>query len=82
MDLVALTETIVKKIVSDPESVSVKEFETEEEDTVLIEVMISNDDLGKVIGKDGRIINAIRTLVQASSYINDNKKIKINVDSY
>jgi len=82
MDLVALTETIVKKIVSDPESVSVKEFETEEEDTVLIEVMISNDDLGKVIGKDGRIINAIRTLVQASSYINDNKKVKINVDSY
>ena len=82
MDLVALTETIVKKIVSDPESVSVKEFETEEENTVLIEVMISNDDLGKVIGKEGRIINAIRTLVQASSYINDNKKIKINVDSY
>ena len=82
MDLVVLTETIVKKIVSDPESVSVKEFETEEENTVLIEVMISNDDLGKVIGKDGRIINAIRTLVQASSYINDNKKVKINVDSY
>ena len=82
MDLVALTETIVKKIVSDPESVSVKEFETEEEDTVLIEVMISNDDLGKVIGKEGRIINAIRTIVQASSYIDDNKRVKINVDSY
>ena len=82
MDLVLLTETIVKKLVSDPDSVSVKEFETEEENTVLIEVMISNDDLGKVIGKEGRIINAIRTLVQASSYINDNKKVKINVDSY
>lgn len=82
MDLVLLTETIVKKLVSDPESVSVKEFETEEENTILIEVMISNDDFGKVIGKDGRIINAIRTIVQASSYINDNKKVKINVDSY
>ena len=82
MDLVLLTETIIKKIVSDPESVSVKEFETEEENTVLIEAMISSEDLGKVIGKDGRIINAIRTIVQASSYINDNKKIKINVDSY
>ena len=82
MDLVLLTETIIKKIVSDPESVSVKEFEADEENTVLIEVMISNEDLGKVIGKDGRIINAIRTIVQASSYINDNKKIKINVDSY
>ena len=82
MDLVGLTSYLIKSLVKDPESVSVKEFETEEEDTVLIEVMISNDDLGKVIGKDGRIINAIRTLVQASSYINDNKKIKINVDSY
>lgn len=82
MDLVLLTETIIKKIVSDPESVSVKEFEADEENTVLIEVMISNEDLGKVIGKEGRIINAIRTIVQASSYIHDNKKIKINVDSY
>jgi len=82
MDLVLLTETIVKKIVTDPESVSVKEFETEEENTVQIEVMISEEDLGKVIGKEGRIINAIRTVVQASSYINDNKKVKINVDSY
>ena len=82
MDLVLLTETIVKKLVTDSESVSVKEFESEEENTVLIEVMISNEDLGKVIGKDGRIINAIRTIVQASSYINDNKKVKINVDSY
>jgi len=82
MDLVLLTETIIKKLVSDSDAVSVKEFETDEEDTILIEVMISNDDLGKVIGKEGRIINAIRTIVQASSYINDNKKVKINVDSY
>ena len=82
MNLVLLTETIVKKLVSDPESVSVKEFESEEENEIQIEVMISNDDLGKVIGKDGRIINAIRTIVQASSYTHDNKKVKINVDSY
>ena len=82
MNLVLLTETMVKKMVSDPESVSVKEFETEEDNTILIEVMISTDDFGKVIGKDGRIINAIRTIVQASSYINGNKKVKINVDSY
>ena len=82
MDLVLLTETIIKKLVSDPDSVSVKEFEADEENTVLIEAMISNEDLGKVIGKDGRIINAIRTIVQASSYIDDNKRVKINVDSY
>ena len=82
MNLVALTENIIKKIVSDPESVSVKEFDTEEENTIQIEVLISNDDMGKVIGKNGKIINSIRTLVQASSSLEDNKKVKINVDSY
>ena len=82
MELVALTETMIKKIVSDPESVSVKEFESEEENTIQIEVLISNDDMGKVIGKNGKIINSIRTIVQASSSIEDNKKVRINVDSY
>ncbi|MBQ2872530.1 MAG: KH domain-containing protein [Bacilli bacterium] len=82
MNLVTLTETIIKKIVTDPESVSVKEFETEEENTIQIEVLISSDDMGKVIGKNGKIINSIRTIVQASSSLEDNKKVKINVDSY
>ena len=82
MNLVTLTETIIKKIVSDPDSVSVKEFDTEEENTIQIEVLISNDDMGKVIGKSGKIINSIRTIIQASSSLEDNKKVKINVDSY
>ena len=82
MDLVLLTATIIKKIVSDPESVTVKEFETEEENTIQIEVLISSDDMGKVIGKDGKVINSIRTIVQASSSLEDNKKVRINVDSY
>ena len=82
MNLVELTENIIKKLVSDPESVSVKEFETEEENIIQIEVLISADDMGKVIGKNGKIINSIRTIVQASSSLGDNKKVKINVDSY
>lgn len=82
MDLVNLTELIVKKLVQDPESVSVKEFDSDEEDTIQIYVMVPNSDIAKVIGKDGHIINAIRTIVQASSYINDNKKVKINIDAY
>ena len=82
MDLVALTETIVKKIVTDPESVSVKEFETDEENMVQIEVLVSSDDMGKVIGKNGKIINSIRTIVAAASSLEDNKKVRINIDSY
>lgn len=82
MDLVLLTETIIKKIVADPESVSVKEFSTEDENEIQIEVLISQEDMGKVIGKNGKIINSVRTIVQAASSIENTKKVKINVDSY
>ena len=82
MDLIELTENIVKSIVTDEEMVSVKEFETDEKDTILIQVIVDKDDMGKVIGKAGRTANAIRTLVQASSYLKDNKRVKINIDSF
>ena len=82
MDLVALTEEIVKSLAMKKESVSVKEFATDNEDEILIQVMIDEEDMGRVIGKNGRCANAIRTLVQASSYLSDNKKIKINIDSF
>ena len=82
MDLVVLTETIIKKLVADPESVSVKTFETEEENEIQIEVLVPSDEMGRVIGKNGKIINSIRTIVQATSSLGDNKKVRINVDSY
>lgn len=82
MDLVLLTETIIKKLVKDPESVSVKQFDSNEENTILLEVLISKDDIAKIIGKNGKVINSIRTVVQASSSINGGKRVRINVDSY
>jgi len=82
MDLVLFTETIIKKIVKNEDSVSVKEFESEEENTIQIEVMVSSEDLPKLIGAHGKNINAIRTIVQASSSINGGKRVRINVDSY
>lgn len=82
MELVKLTETIVKELVSDPELVTVKEFPSDEEDTVTIEVMVPEDQMGRVIGKESKLAKALRTIVQASSYINDNKKVNINIDSY
>ena len=81
-NLVSLTELIVKGLVTDSDSVSVKEFESDEDNTILIEVMVSADDMPKVIGHSGRTINSIRTIVQAASFNQDNKLVKINVDSY
>ena len=82
MNLVELTEAIIKRLVTDPETVSVKEFDTEEENTVQIEVLIQEDDMGRVIGKNGNVISGIRTVVQASSSLYDNKKVKIHVSSF
>lgn len=82
MNLIELTENLVKSLVTNQDMVSVKEFETDEENTILIQVIVDNSDMGKVIGKAGKTANAIRTLVQASSYLKDNKKVKINIDSF
>lgn len=82
MELVKLTESIVKSLVENQDAVSVKEFETDEDNTILIQVMIDEADMGRVIGKSGKTANAIRTLVQASSYLQDNKRIKINIDRF
>ena len=81
-DLVKLTEEIVKSLVVDADGVSVKEFPTEEENVMLIQVMVEEDDMGRVIGREGRTANAIRTLVQASSALNGNKYVKINIDKF
>ena len=71
---------IVESLVSDPESISVKEFPSDEE--IVIEVMVRESDMGIVIGREGKIANAIRTVVQASSYLKDNKKVRININSF
>lgn len=80
MSLSELTEKIVKSLVIDPESITAKEFE--EDNTIIIEVMVPETMVSGVIGKGGRIINSIRTLVQASSYLKDNKKVKININTF
>ena len=82
MTLVELTEKIIKNIVKDEETISVKEFPSDNENEIIIEVLVSEKDIGRVIGKNGKTANAIRTLVQASSSLRDNKFIKINIDKF
>ena len=81
MDLVVLTEYLVKSIVKQKDMVSVKQFEDDEE-YITIQVLVDSSDMGAVIGKNGTNANALRTLIQASSYINGLKKVKINIDSF
>lgn len=79
--MVELTEYLVKSLVKKPDMVSVKKFDDGEE-IVTIQVLVDKDDMGAVIGKGGMIANAIRTIVQASSYMNNEPKVKIDIDSF
>ena len=81
MDLLNLTQEIILSLVKDKDIVAVKEFPSENENEVQLEVLISESDMPRVIGKSGKVINSVRTIVQASSYLKDNKKVKINIDS-
>lgn len=79
MSLLELTSFLVKSVIKDPEMVSVKQIEDEE--FITIEVLVNEEAMGSVIGKNGKLANAIRTIVQASSYVNGLKKVRINIDS-
>lgn len=81
MNLVEFTEYLVKSIVSEPDMVKVSSFLGDEEVT-MIEIIVHESDMGAVIGKNGKMASSIRTLVQAHAYINGNKKVKINIDSF
>lgn len=71
-----LVEVIVKALVDDPESVVV----TEREDgrTTVVEVKVADSDMGKVIGKQGRIAKAIRAVVKAAASKED-KKVVVDI---
>jgi hypothetical protein len=68
-----LVEVLAKALVEHPEEVVVTE--TENEDTTIVELRVSPTDMGKVIGKQGRIAKAIRSLVKAAASKDDRKVI-------
>ena len=80
-DLKVFTEELIKSLVSEPDLVKVQKFEDEEENPI-IEIMVSEADMGKVIGKSGKMAKAIRTLVQATAFNKGIKRVKINIDSF
>lgn len=68
-----LVEVIAKALVDDPDSVVVTE--REEKKAIVLEVKVADSDMGKVIGKQGRIAKAIRSVVKAAAAKEDKKVI-------
>jgi predicted RNA-binding protein YlqC (UPF0109 family) len=68
-----LLEFLVKALVEDPAAVVVEELE--EDGDLVYEITVADDDLGRVIGKGGRIANAIRTIAKAAAVRLDRRVI-------
>ena len=67
-------QAIIEAIVSDASSVSIEE--KQEQNTTIFEVKVAESDMGKVIGREGRIAKAIRTVMKAMA-IKEDKRISI-----
>ena len=70
-------EIIAKSLVDYPDQVDVKEIENEDQ-TITLELRVADSDMGKVIGKQGRIAKAIRTVVKAAAS-RENKKAAVEI---
>ncbi|MFZ7121179.1 MAG: KH domain-containing protein [Eubacteriaceae bacterium] len=71
-----LVEILAKSLVDSPDDVVVKEIEGEQ--SVILELKVAPDDMGKVIGKQGRIAKAIRTVIKAAA-TKENKRVILEI---
>ncbi len=71
-----LVEFLVRSLVDEPEAVSVEEFD--EDGDLVLEVTVAGDDLGRVIGRGGRIANAIRTVARAAG-ARDERRVIVDI---
>ena len=71
-----LLEVLAKSLVDYPESVDVRKVENDE--AVVLELRVAEGDMGKVIGKKGRIAQSIRTVMQAAAS-RDNKRVVVEI---
>ena len=71
-----LLENIAKSLVDNPDEVSVTEVE--DDDSLILELRVAEDDMGKVIGKQGRIAKAIRVVMKAAA-IKEKKKVVVEI---
>ncbi|SHJ42817.1 hypothetical protein SAMN02745248_00080 [Hathewaya proteolytica DSM 3090] len=71
-----LLEVVAKSLVDYPDKVEVREVAGEQ--SIILELKVAEEDMGKVIGKQGRIAKAIRTIIKASA-IKENKRVVVEI---
>ena len=71
-----LLEVIVRNLVSDQEGVIIEQ--EEDDNSILLKLQISKEDIGKIIGKNGRVIRSIRTIIKAGAF-NTKKRVTVEI---
>jgi len=71
-----MVEYLAKALVDYPDQVDVRQVEGER--SIILELRVASEDMGKVIGKQGRIAKAIRTVVNAAA-VKENKKVMVEI---
>lgn len=80
LDFESLLKNMIKPLVTNPDDVVVKIL-SQDDKNVSIQVLVNNEDLGRVIGKGGRIATAIRTICYAGAAKED-VRLQIDIDSF
>lgn len=80
MGLEEFAEFLVANIAKEADLVKVKKFDTE--DGIILEILVSESDMSRVIGRQGKVANSIKNLIQAKAYNEGLNNLKINIDSF
>lgn len=75
--IVELVTQVVTSLVDDPESVRVESVD--ENSSLVINVYVNSEDIGKIIGRQGRVIKSLRTIARAASTYSGGKHIEVEV---
>ncbi|MCL1990776.1 MAG: KH domain-containing protein [Defluviitaleaceae bacterium] len=76
MDFIEMIKGFVTPLARNHAAVVVKEVESTEAGTLMFEILVAQDDLGRVIGREGRVANALRTITYAAA-IKEGFKVKL-----
>ncbi len=79
MELVSLTEFLVKQLLPNIDNINVEKIDSYSD--IVIRVLVPNECMSSIIGKGGNIANSIRTVVQAAAYNRKLGRVRINIDS-
>lgn len=80
MSVEEFAEYLVINIAKDSDLVKVKKFDSEEGS--FLEILVSESDMPRVIGKQGVVANSLKTIIQAKAYSDGIKNLRVNIDSF